>query len=581
MSIAAKLKELGFNLRSFSVGKHDCTCPFCSDHRKGSNKKKKVAMVWIEDQFASYNCVHCGEHGYVLDDSEYRKPTKYKRPEVTVKNNLGERAEMFFKNRGISIETARKLGVYIETKKFSKPMLAYPYYKNGVLINVKYRGISEKTFAQEKDCEPIFYNYDNCFGKKEIIIVEGENDCLAFAEVGIDNVVSIPAGSVSKEVDNENSSKFDFIKNSQPLIESCDRFILALDNDSPGQIMTQELINRLGRAKCSIVDWSVYNVDGKDANDFLKQDKTILKDAIDHAKPLPMKGIAHCKELFDDFEDYSINGITGAISTGFPNLDSLIKFQQGDFVTVTGYPGSGKSNFLTNMSMNFAKQNYKVLVYAFENTANQLLKKWLQMLMCKPTTNANESTIEEMRKYYDFIDSHFLIYQDFESLRTIDEIIESAEQAVQQEGCKFIIIDPLNKIPYSKTDNVSNDLCSLLNKLTSFCKRNKVVTFLVAHPTKPEKGKLKNVESPSGFDIAGSANFLNMSDVVMTVHRKQSDDGVKGNTSKVMVSKVRDTDYGHEGSCYFKYNTFSGNYIPCEQRDYDNERLENKWENDF
>lgn len=578
MTIASKLQELGFNLKSYSVGKYECTCPFCSSQRKSANKKKKVAMVWIEDQFASYNCVHCGEHGYVLDDTGFHKPVKYKRPEVTVRNNLGEKARQFFKNREISLETAQKLGVYIETKKFSKPMIAYPYYKNGVLVNVKYRGIDEKMFMQEKDCEPIFYNYDKCFGLKEIIIVEGENDCLAFNEVGIENVVSIPAGSVSKEVDNENSSKFDFIKNSQPLIDSCERFILALDNDSPGQAMTQELINRLGRAKCSLVDWSVYEIDGKDANDFLKQDPSILKDAIQNAKPLPMKGIAHCKELFDDFEDYSINGISGAITTGYHNLDKLINFQFGDFVTVTGYPGNGKSNFLTNMSMNFAKQDYKVLVYAFENTANQLFKKWFQLLINKPTTNADEQTIVDMRNYYDFIDSHFLIYQDFESLRTIDEIIESAEQAVQQEGCKFIIIDPLNKIPYSKTENISNDLCTLLNKLTSFCKRNKVVTFLVAHPTKPEKGKLKNVESPSGFDIAGSANFLNMSDVVLTVHRKQSDDGIKGSISKIMISKVRDTDYGHEGSCYFKYNTYTGQYTPCDKSDYDDEKLEGQWD---
>lgn len=571
MTIANKLEDLGFRLKSYAIGKHECTCPFCSSQRKAANKKKKVAMVWIEEQFASYNCVHCGEHGFVIDD--VHRPIHYKRPEVKVKDNLGQKAESFFKNRGLSLSTAKKFGIYIETHKFSKPMIAYPYYKNGVLVNVKYRGIEEKCFAQEKDCEPIFYNYDNCFGKKEIIIVEGENDALAFAEVGYDNVVSIPAGSVSKAV-GESSTKFDFIKNSQPLIESCERFILALDSDQAGQAMTQELINRLGRAKCSLVDWTVYDVEGKDANDFLKQDKSILKDAIEHAKPLPMKGIVHCSELFDDFEDYSLNGIKESITTGFHNLDKLINFQYGDFVTVTGYPGNGKSNFLTNMSMNFALSGFKILVYAFENTANQLFKKWFQMLLSRPTTNADEQTIVDMRGHYDFIDKHFLIYQDFESLRTIDEIIESAEQAVQQEGVKFVIIDPLNKIPYSKTDNVSNDLCVLLNKLTAFCKRNKVVTFLVAHPTKPEKGKLKNVDSPSGFDIAGSANFLNMSDVVLTVHRKQSDDGIKGNISKVMISKVRDTDYGHEGSCYFRYNTYTGQYTPCEKAEYDDERLE-------
>lgn len=567
-----KLKELGFNLPSYANGVYDCTCPNCSAQRKSSNKKKKVARVWIDDDMITYNCVHCGFKGYIVDEKPVSK--KYVRPAVKPRDNLGEKAAAFFKNRGISIETAKSAGVYVEKSKFSKPVLAYPYYKNGVLVNVKYRGIDEKMFMQEKDAEPIFYNYDKCFGKKQIVIVEGENDALALMQVGINNVVSIPCGSINNPIEGE-SSKFDFIKNSLPLVESCDRFILALDNDNAGRCMTDALIDRLGRAKCSVVDWSKYQV--KDSNELLQQSPMDLVELIEQAKPLPLKGIVTC-ENNEDFEDYIINGKKDGILTGFENLDKLINFQYGDFVTVTGYPGSGKSLFLTNLVMNFAKQGGKCLFFAFENSVNQLKKKWVQMLIEQPVYNPDEYLLNKIRGTYDFLKEHFFIYQDYNSRTTVESILDCAEQAILQEGIKFIVIDPLNKIPYSKSDNSNNDLCSLLNTLTAFAKKNKVVVFLVAHPTKPEKGKLKTVESPSGYDIAGSANFLNMSDVILTVHRKQNDDGVKGNSCKVMISKVRDTDYGHEGSCYFRYDLQSGTYKKVEKCYFDDEKIgDSKW----
>ena len=44
------------------------TCPFCSHFRKRHNQRKKTFAVKIKDDgFAIFNCVHCGESGYVHD----------------------------------------------------------------------------------------------------------------------------------------------------------------------------------------------------------------------------------------------------------------------------------------------------------------------------------------------------------------------------------------------------------------------------------------------------------------------------------------------------------------------------------
>ncbi len=579
MNVIEKLSELGFELDSYGYGKHECICPFCSASRKPHHQKQKCAAVWIEEDFATYNCIHCGKHDFLHSDKKIeRKEVKYTKP-IRQSSNTLSGTEGFLNKRGISLETANKAGLYATTNnKTGERWLAFPFYKGGEVVNIKYRGIEEKRFMQEKNPEPVVYNYDMAFNalhdnNDTLICVEGEIDCLTFIEAGFENCISIPAGSIGSPVEkNYNGSKFDFIKVSSPLFDSAKKIILALDNDDPGRFMTQALIDRFGAERCYVVNWGVYKVQGKDANDFWLQDKSIITDAIDLAQPVPIKGIKHAVSDPEGFIYYLLNGIKDAIPSGFENLDRLIKFAPGNFITLTGNPGSGKSLFLTSMIMNMArKQGLKTLYCAFENSENQLMTKWVQMLLKEPVFPMEESKVPRIKNTFEFIKNHFLIMEDETASLNADTIVEYSEIAVRQEGVKIIIIDPLNKITFPRSESLTQDIGVMLNKLISFTRRNNVITFLVAHPTKPSDRKLDGQTIPNGFDIAGSANFLNMSDIIMTVHRKQSDTGWKSQHLMVMVSKVRDTNYGHEGTVYFDYNYRTGEYVPCTKEEFASE----------
>ena len=81
----------------------------------------------------------------------------------------------------------------------------------------------------------------------------------------------------------------------------------------------------------------------------------------------------------------------------------------------------------------------------------------------------------------------------------------------------------------------------MLAKLTMAAKRLNVLIIFVAHPKKPqEKGK-----APTMYDISGSADWYNMADYGIIIHRERKDDGTLENSMRVIVEKVKDFQLGN------------------------------------
>lgn len=74
--------------------------------------------------------------------------------------------------------------------------------------------------------ELLFYNYDAILNNKELIIVEGEIDCLSMIEAGFENVVSVPNGASAKDLA--------YLDNCYDNLSDINRFYLAVDNDPAG-----------------------------------------------------------------------------------------------------------------------------------------------------------------------------------------------------------------------------------------------------------------------------------------------------------------------------------------------------------
>ena len=71
----------------------------------------------------------------------------------------------------------------------------FPYFRNGELVNRKYRTINEKHFRLEAGSELVLYGLDDIDPEKPLIWVEGECDKLAIEVARFRHVVSVPNGA--------------------------------------------------------------------------------------------------------------------------------------------------------------------------------------------------------------------------------------------------------------------------------------------------------------------------------------------------------------------------------------------------
>jgi len=296
-------------------------------------------------------CHHCGVR-LQLHSFTSKKATKvYSLPEWKNNTELSEKLVKWFEKRGISQFTLRLMKITEGKEWMPQPQkientVQFNYFRNNQLVNIKYRD-GNKNFKLHKDSERIFYNLDGINISNEVVIVEGEADCLSFIECGIHNVVSVPNGSTI------GTANLEYLDNCIEYFENKDKIYLALDNDEAGKSTTKELIRRLGSDKCFLVDFN----DCKDANEYLTTyGKESLLETLKNAKEIPIDGVSSLFDWQKEFQEYLVNGMQSGFKIGIKSFDDIFSTYTGQYVVVTGRPSSGKSDFVDMMCLGYQKK---------------------------------------------------------------------------------------------------------------------------------------------------------------------------------------------------------------------------------
>ena len=575
--LAELLLEQGIRPRSFAAGSRKLLCPRCSQMRK--NRKDPCLTLTIDRNGAGsvWNCHHCGWSGAVNERRDDRLPRlpRQRPPPVQPTQALAEPSSAVLRglaSRGISEATARLYRIgsarhFIPKLNAEVDCVAFPYFRNGELVNIKYRAISQKAFAQVKDAEQIFYGLDDIVDSREVIIVEGELDKLALAEAGIRNVVSVPNGApqrVKAGDPDPDDAKFAFLANCAEYLDPLGRIILALDNDEPGRALKEELARRLGKERCWRVRWpDSGDAPCKDANEvLLTHGADVLRECIDNAEPYPITGLHTVLDYADDTAALYRDGRKRGLSTGWRSLDENITIRPGELSVVTGVPGSGKSEFIDAMMINLANQyGWRFAVCSFENPPEEHISKLAEKYLGLPFWDGPTRRMSEsdLQRAMDWIAGRFYLIRFDDESPTIEAILDKTRAAVMRHGIRGLVIDPYNEIEHRRLATMTETeyVSQLLGEVKRFAQHHGVHVWFVAHPGKVPRENGGSRPVPTLYDISGSANWVNKADIGIVIHRDPDKDPT---LAQIHVRKVRFKSVGKIGTTALRWDCVTGRY---------------------
>jgi twinkle protein len=516
-----------------------------------------------------YHCHHCLETGSVQPQRGFKLAAVPQKEIISKK--LEARHYKYLQSRGITQETADKMKLFSADKFFSRlnktaDAIGFPYFRDGALVAAKYRSFPEKDFTQDTGGAHDFFGLHLVEKGKPLVIVEGEIDCLTLMQAGIENAVSVPAGAPIKVADGKvlpsEDKKFSYVWNAREILDAAPYVILATDQDAPGQALAEELARRIGKEKCRVAKFNK-----KDLNEVYLGDPSEIDDpsekgarvraVLDSATAYPIAGLSDAATYADRLNDLYSKGTGKGFSTGFKSVDMVYTVAPGQLTVVTGYPSSGKSNFVDQLMVNLAKESdWKLAVCSFENQPEIHISRLMEIYTKKRFFDGKDRmTQAEKDDAFKWVNEHFLfIDSNGEEASTLESVLERARVAVKRIGIRGLVIDPynyldLNRETFTETEAISN----MLTKVQKFCKAHDVHVWFVAHPSKINRSGVDQPR-PDGMSISGSMAWWAKTDNGITVHRGED------RFVEIAVWKCRYRWVGTQGETSLLYNKTSGTY---------------------
>jgi twinkle protein len=249
--------------------------------------------------------------------------------------------------------------------------------------------------------------------------------------------------------------------------------------------------------------------------------------------------------------------------TGWPSLDKHYTVATGQMTIVTGWPSSGKSEWVDALLINLARQGWKFAVFSPENQPVKLhVAKMLEKWSGKPfsTGPTERMSRDDIREYADELGQSFCFMEVESGALSPESVLLAAMDWLGATiGKRGLVIDPWNELEHWRPAGLSETeyISKTLSMIRNFARVNDVHIWIVAHPQKlkREDGKLP---VPTPDTISGSAHFWNKADCAITVWRDLADP--KSQAVEIHVQKVRFKHIGRAGIVPLEWDRISGRY---------------------
>lgn len=428
--------------------------------------------------------------------------------------------------RGITNATIEAFKVR-EVQRNDGPWVLFPYLRDGVYVNGKYRNPADKKgMQQEKDAEPCLFGWHLIDPKaRTVAICEGEIDAMTVHQMGI-AALSVNAGAGNHQ----------WIENDWSRLERFSEILVCFDNDEPGDKGAAEVMKRLGLERCKRM-----RVGAKDANQWL-QDGATAEQFCEAAKTAKSQDPDELKSAADFMARVKAMFYPAHGEPTFPLLQldqrfEWFEFRPGELTVWTGFNGHGKSLLLSQVQLGLMGQGERFMVFSGEMTPEYLIKR-----MAKQATGADRPTGEYLDAVGEWLRDRCFIFNQ-QGSATIKRLLEVFAYAQKRYGVSHVVIDSLmmTDVPEDGPGAMTAQK-EAIRALCDFAKRSGVHVHLVAHP---RKGKDESA-GPGKMDVAGSGKITDGADNVFTVWRAQKDeaepDDAEKPDAKLELKKQRNGD---------------------------------------
>ena len=489
-----------------------------------------ILDLWaaVRGQSTSQAMAEAKQYLNIRDTMPEREQKAFKRPSKPQCQAIKAGAMDWLKSRGLIDKTIADFKI-AEQLRDGKTYAVFPYLREGVLINFKYRNVVEKKdMRQEGGAEPCLFGWHLIDPKaRTVAICEGELDAMSLHQCGV------PALSV-----NAGAGNHQWIENDWERLERFSEILVFFDNDESGNKGAQEVIHRLGPERCKRV-----TLPTKDANEYLMQgaEHVDFYTCIQQSKPQDPEELRQASDFMGRVKAmfYPAHDEEKDPSLRLDKDLDWFDFRPGELTVWTGYNGHGKSLLLSQVLLGLMAQGERVVVFSGEMTPERQIKR-----MVKQATGLDRPTPDFIDAVGHWMTDKLWLFNVVGSAG-IDRLLQVFLYANKRYGNRHFVIDSLMMTDVPEDGPGAMTLQKdAMRKLCDFVRRNGCHLHLVAHPRKgrDESG------APGKLDVAGSSKITDGADNVFTVwsaRKDESDEMTDESDAKLELQKQRNGETQH------------------------------------
>ncbi|KTD21997.1 bifunctional DNA primase/helicase [Legionella israelensis] len=389
--------------------------------------------------------------------------------------------------------------------------IVFPYLRDGVAIFVKYlrlqRSNGKKEIQVEPNCEPCLFGWQMIPNNaRSVVICEGEIDAMSLYQYGFP-ALSVPFGGGTGKKQKWLEYEFD-------RLAIFDEIFLCFDNDKEGQTATIELLERLGRHRCRIVQLPY-----KDANECLQKGVTQkeIQECFENAKTLDPEELKSAKEYAEQVIEafYPAEGVHLGYEAPWEKARGKILFRPDELSVWTGINGHGKSQFLGQIILHAMQQGARVCIASLEIKPKRLL-----MRLTRQASALAEPSKEYIQAIHEWYEDKLWLF-DLVGTAKSQRLLDVFLYARQRYGIDVFVIDSLMKLDIAEDDYKSQK--AFMEQLCDFKNQHNCHIHIVIHPRKGANELLP----PGKLDNKGTGAISDLADNCFTIWRNKEKENLK------------------------------------------------------